>query len=385
MAITDTAETFRQRPVVQLCFLVDDLDRAIEHWVTVMGAGPFFVIPHAHLENVTFRGSPIEYDHSIAVGQWGTMQVELHQRHTDSPSPAQELLPGGHAGLLQVSWYVDDVDDEIARMEGLGYPTMFTADADGGLRAVWFDTRELLGTYVEVFPEAPAAPASAAIARAAVGWDGARPAREFGAVAEFMAGDGPEPASAPATEPVAAVAITQNPIVQLCFLVDDLDEAIERWVDVIGAGPFFVMRHIPLEHVTYRGEPSTYDHSAALGQWGSMQVELHQQHCETPSAAKELFGPGETGLLQVSWLVDDVDAEIERMEGLGYPTVFTCDAEGGSLQTAWFDTRELLGTYVEVYTKSFAVPAYAAIARAAEGWDGERPLRPIEEMAQFLA
>jgi catechol 2,3-dioxygenase-like lactoylglutathione lyase family enzyme len=372
------AGAITQHPVVQLCFLVDDLDTAIEQWTAVMGAGPFFLIPHAHLENVTFRGAPLDYDHSIAVGQWGTMQIELHQAHSDTPSPARELFEPGRTGLLQVSWYVDDVDDEIARMEGLGYPEMFTADAEGGLRASWFDTRSLIDTYVEVYEEPPAAPASDAIARASVGWNGERPARAMAEIAEFMDEAG-------AAELGATGAITQYPIVQLCFLVNDLDAAIDDWVRVMGAGPFFVMRHVDLASVTYHGEESTYDHSAALGQWGTMQVELHQQHCDTPSPAKDLFAPGETGLLQVTWLVDDVDAEIARMEDLGFPTVWTCEAEGGVLKTAWFDTRSLLDTYVEVYPKAFAAPAYAAIARAAEGWDGSRPVREMADVAEFLS
>jgi catechol 2,3-dioxygenase-like lactoylglutathione lyase family enzyme len=179
-------------------------------------------------------------------------------------------------------------------------------------------------------------------------------------------------------------AISPHPVVQLCFRVHDVDAAVEQWVRTMGAGPFFVMRHIPLQNVTFRGEPITYDHSAGLGQWGEMQVELHHQHCDSPSPGKELFGPSGTGLLQVSWLVDDMDAEVRRMDALGFPVVFTCENEGGGLPAVWFDTRSLLDTYVEVYEKNVTEPAYEAIKRASAGWNGERPLRTIDEIAQYM-
>jgi catechol 2,3-dioxygenase-like lactoylglutathione lyase family enzyme len=179
-------------------------------------------------------------------------------------------------------------------------------------------------------------------------------------------------------------AISPYPVVQLCFLVDDVDAAVARWVSVMGAGPFFVMRHIPLQRVTFRGQPITYDHTAGLGQWGDMQVELHHQHCDSPSPAKELFASGQNGLLQVSWLVDDIDAEVQRMDALGFPVAFTTENEGGSLPAVWFDTVAFLGTFVEVYQASVARPAYDAIKRAAHGWNGERPLRTIDEIAEFI-
>jgi hypothetical protein len=143
-------------------------------------------------------------------------------------------------------------------------------------------------------------------------------------------------------------AISQHPIVQICYLVDDVDSAVHRWVQVMGAGPFFIMRHVPLREVTFRGEPTVYDHSAALGQWGDMQVELHQQHCDHPSPVKEMFAPGETGLLQISWLTDDLPGETQRLEALGFPAIWTCLAEQ-DLRTIWFDARPLVGTMIEIY------------------------------------
>ncbi len=175
------------------------------------------------------------------------------------------------------------------------------------------------------------------------------------------------------------------PIVQICWAVEDVDIAVRRWVEIMGAGPFFVMRHIPLVNVTYCGIPGTYDHSAALGQCGNVQIELHQQHCDSPSAAKELFAPGEYGILHMTWCVNDVDLEIQRMKYLGFPMIFTCGS-GTDLYTAWFDTRSLFGTYIEVYQDNpFISQSYDAVRKASIGWNGDNALRPMELLSEFFA
>ena len=54
-----------------------------------------------------------------------------------------------------------------------------------------------------------------------------------------------------------------KPIVQNAYVVDDLDEAVERWHAALGIGPFFVRRHLRLKRVVYRGRPARLDFSAA--------------------------------------------------------------------------------------------------------------------------
>ena len=88
--------------------------------------------------------------------------------------------------------------------------------------------------------------------------------------------------------------------VQLAYHVADLDDAIERWHATTGIGPFFLRRHIPLANVCYRGEPSKLEIGAAMAQSGDMQIELIQQHCDTPSAFRDMFRRTEEGLHHVA-------------------------------------------------------------------------------------
>ena len=67
-----------------------------------------------------------------------------------------------------------------------------------------------------------------------------------------------------------------GPPKQIAYAVPDAFEAAKRWAKDFGAGPFFISEHIPVTDVSYRGSPSSFDHTSAYGQWGDIMVELVQ-------------------------------------------------------------------------------------------------------------
>src|SRR3546814_2647093 len=44
--------------VIELCHVVVDMDKAIQHWTTIMGAGPFYVGEMRFEEGHRYRGEP---------------------------------------------------------------------------------------------------------------------------------------------------------------------------------------------------------------------------------------------------------------------------------------------------------------------------------------
>ena len=74
-----------------------------------------------------------------------------------------------------------------------------------------------------------------------------------------MASDARRPA--PATTP-----LLRRPIHHVGFHVPDLRAAIDTWVTVHGAGPFFVNEHVAYDECTSSGTPAVWDHSAGFGQ-----------------------------------------------------------------------------------------------------------------------
>jgi hypothetical protein len=134
-----------------------------------------------------------------------------------------------------------------------------------------------------------------------------------------------------------------------------------------------------LEELTYRGKPATLDQSSAVGQWGTVQVELFQQHCNSPSGAREMFAPGQGGIQHLTWFANDLDAETRRLNAMGFDTVMTCRLPAvGGMRLAWYDATKVLGVMVEVYEESDLMRRfYHRVAKAAEGWTGENPIRSL--------
>ena len=49
------------------------------------------------------------------------------------------------------------------------------------------------------------------------------------------------------------------------YVVDDIEATVNRLVDQLGAGPFFLIEYVPLENVRSRGEPAEFVHNSAFG------------------------------------------------------------------------------------------------------------------------
>jgi len=158
--------------------------------------------------------------------------------------------------------------------------------------------------------------------------------------------------------------------IQVAYVVDNLDRAIERWHRLWGTGPYIVRRHIPMEHVWYRGTPTTLDISAAFVQSGQMQIEFIEQHDATPSAFRDMYARGQQGLHHVAILPTDARATVDRFVAQGYPITTELRTRAG--RGAWFlDTRALLGHMIEVYPDSPGIRAlYRRVAEEATRWDG---------------
>ena len=169
-------------------------------------------------------------------------------------------------------------------------------------------------------------------------------------------------------------AFVLGPPVQVAYAVADVYAAAVEWAERFGAGPFFVRPHIPLSEVVYRGCPSTFDHSSAYGQWGSVMVELVQDHGSAASVVRERYAPDQSGLHHLAYLVPDLDEAIAGLEAQGFPLAMT--ATSSSTRFAFVDAVIRLGHMIELYQPTDRVRSfYEFVARAARHWDGADPVR----------
>lgn len=166
-------------------------------------------------------------------------------------------------------------------------------------------------------------------------------------------------------------------MVQLGFVVPSLEQAVESWL-ARGVGPFFEMRHVSLPKQTYRGAPTNVDMSVAIGYSGGIQLELIEQHDESPSLYRDFLREAPAGgLHHVAFMSPRYDEALEHAEASGHPVVQEwVNALGGRF--AYLEKRASDGTYVEILEEQkMLTRLFEMMKGAAASWDGSSPRRPI--------
>lgn len=162
------------------------------------------------------------------------------------------------------------------------------------------------------------------------------------------------------------------------YVVRDINAAMNHWIDMLGVGPWFYMPHIPVHSFEYRATACEPDISIAIANSGDLQIELIQQHCDTPTMYKDFLDAGREGLQHVSSWDADIDALVERLTAAGHTVGQRGTMQEGVIKFAYFDTELHPGTVFEV--SNMAGPlAYIPemVADAARDWDGSDPIRTI--------
>ena len=165
--------------IMQIAYVVNDLDRALEHWTRTLGIGPFFLLESIEVINPVYRGNPCTFDATIALGYSGTMCVELIKQNDDTPSVYQELLRNNPDGGFH-HWAVgiEDLEGEVNRYQGRGYELAFSGRVAVGDEFAYMDTSGELGGMIELIKLTPVVrELFGGLESAATGWDGSDPVR----------------------------------------------------------------------------------------------------------------------------------------------------------------------------------------------------------------
>ena len=107
-------------PIVQNAFVVRDIEAAVAHWSGKMGVGPFYLLEHIPFGPVYFRGEPLALDMSVALAQWGDMQIELIAQHDDAASIYTEFSARHGEGLQHVGVMTASLDEHLERLRADG-------------------------------------------------------------------------------------------------------------------------------------------------------------------------------------------------------------------------------------------------------------------------
>lgn len=161
------------RKYVQICWVVPDLFKAMDHWARQAGVGPFIYFDDVVYEDAIYRGKPWQpVKFHAAIAQAEDMQIELVEQLGEGPSMFSELPSDGTPRLHHMSTWTHDFEADLEFYRRSGAEVVFTGLMKGA-PVCWLDTVATLGFMTELMTANPAKEAVFARFReAAASWDG---------------------------------------------------------------------------------------------------------------------------------------------------------------------------------------------------------------------
>ena len=105
---------------------------------------------------------------------------------------------------------------------------------------------------------------------------------------------------------------------QLGHVVDDLISAARRWSSTFGIGPFHVLPVVDQQLTLRNGDEHTLRVQVGVAQAGPVQIELIQQHDDTPSVYRDWSKNATSAFHQVATVTSDYTGKLAHFEALGH-------------------------------------------------------------------
>ncbi len=140
----------RFKRVDQICLVVKDLQKTIEHYWENLGIGPWkiFLFEEPLLREMTLKGKPAKYRMHVAICQLENIYVEVIQP-LEGETLYKEFLEQKGEGLHHIGFIIQNLDEEVKRFEEKGLKPIQTGRFQGGGFA-YFNTQERFGTTLEL-------------------------------------------------------------------------------------------------------------------------------------------------------------------------------------------------------------------------------------------
>lgn len=135
--------------IKQLGYYVESIEDTAELFVRTFGSGPFVDMGVNIPKSCVYKGREIKLESRCALAQLGDMQIELIEVLSDGDDPYKD---NGRFGLHHLCIWVDDVDRAVEEFAEVGIDPAMTMISGQGMKVVYLDAREKLGSYIEVNP-----------------------------------------------------------------------------------------------------------------------------------------------------------------------------------------------------------------------------------------
>ena len=162
---------------------------------------------------------------------------------------------------------------------------------------------------------------------------------------------------------------------QIGYLVDDLDASIQRWINLMGVGPWTMFRNVSLDG-QYRGQKGIVTMDVALAYQGDVQIELIKITNETPSPYRDASGAPILGVHHIAWVVPDLDDVVTRATADGLKVAFSASNPGTKVAYMEADNEPgVLFEFIESPATRAMIDEGIVIAKT---WDGSNPVHVID-------
>lgn len=174
-----------------------------------------------------------------------------------------------------------------------------------------------------------------------------------------------------AAEPGPGNAPIFTGIMQIAYIVPDLQAAMEHYAGHLGIGPWFVTESFKPIDPRYRGQPTDPDVTIGMSYSAQMNVELIQQRDDTPSVYKELEQRSGFGFHHWGVGTRDFDRDLQRYLDRGTEVAFSMTLASG-IRLAYLDTTPHLPGMIElIEVDDGVVSGFTNMFRMAQEWDGK--------------
>ena len=177
-----------------------------------------------------------------------------------------------------------------------------------------------------------------------------------------------------------------GPATQLGFVVRDVEQAMRRWIDTFGVGPFVCMERGTAQPppVTYlRGRPVSVELKLAFAYMGEVQIELIEQRNDAPSPYAEFLAAGREGLQHLGFWVHDHEKAARAVAAAGFTPVYEIRVAGQELPIVYYDSPSFYGPMLELTPPKWR-RAREAMRRFIDERAGEGPVIRFDAYADFV-
>jgi len=166
-------------------------------------------------------------------------------------------------------------------------------------------------------------------------------------------------------------------VMQMAWVVPDIHQAIDHWVDTLRVGPWFLLERFTGENPVYRGQPARSGVALAMSFAGHMNVELIQPLDDHPSVYREWIERHGHGFHHWGVASRDVEADLRQYRERGFSEVFRAGVPTGG-EVVYLEGGGQLPGYVELIPVNPQMErGFSAFYAATMAWDGSQRVRPF--------